>query len=32
MVARGAHIARVHDVRATVRAVKIIDAIVRSGR
>jgi dihydropteroate synthase len=32
MVTCGAHIARVHDVRATVRAVKVIDAIARSGR
>ena len=32
MVSRGAHIARVHDVRATTRAVRVIDEIARSGR
>jgi dihydropteroate synthase len=32
MVARGAHVVRVHDVRETVRAVRVIDAIARSGR
>jgi dihydropteroate synthase len=32
IVTRGAHIARVHDVRTTVRAVRVIDAIARSGR
>jgi dihydropteroate synthase len=31
MVSRGAHIVRVHDVRETVRAVRVIDAIARSG-
>ncbi|HEX6263446.1 MAG TPA: dihydropteroate synthase [Actinomycetota bacterium] len=30
MVARGAHIARVHDVRETVRAVRVVDAILRA--
>jgi len=32
MVSRGAHIVRVHDVREVVRAVRVIDAIVRVGR
>jgi dihydropteroate synthase len=32
MVTRGAHVVRVHDVRETVRAVRVIDAIARSGR
>jgi dihydropteroate synthase len=32
MVSRGANIVRVHDVRETVRAVRVIDAIARSGR
>ena len=30
MVARGAHIVRVHDVRETVRAVRVVDAILRA--
>jgi dihydropteroate synthase len=29
---RGAHVLRVHDVRAVKRAVDVIDAIARSGR
>ena len=32
MVARGAHAVRVHDVRTTVRAVRVIDAIARADR
>jgi len=32
MVSRGAHVVRVHDVREVVRAVRVIDAIVRTGR
>jgi dihydropteroate synthase len=32
LVSRGAHIVRVHDVREVVRAVRVIDAIVRAGR
>jgi dihydropteroate synthase len=32
MVARGVHAVRVHDVREVVRAVRVVDAIVRSGR
>jgi dihydropteroate synthase len=32
MVSRGAHAVRVHDVREVVRAVRVIDAIVRAGR
>ena len=32
MVARGAHAVRVHDVRMTVRAVRVIDAIARADR
>jgi dihydropteroate synthase len=32
MVARGIHAVRVHDVREVVRAVRVVDAIVRSGR
>jgi dihydropteroate synthase len=32
LVSRGAHVARVHDVREVVRAVRVIDAIVRAGR
>jgi len=31
MVARGAHIVRVHDVREVVRAVRVADAIARAG-
>jgi dihydropteroate synthase len=31
-VVRGAHIVRVHDVREVTRAVRVIDAIARSGR
>jgi dihydropteroate synthase len=31
MVARGAHVVRVHDVREVVRAVRVIDAIARAG-
>ena len=31
MVARGAHIGRVHDVREVVRAVRVADAIARAG-
>lgn len=30
--ARGAHVVRAHDVEATVRAVRIIDAIRAAGR
>jgi dihydropteroate synthase len=30
MVAKGAHIVRVHDVRETVRAVRVVDAILRA--
>ena len=29
---RGAHVVRVHDVREVVRAVRVVDAIVRAGR
>jgi dihydropteroate synthase len=29
MVARGAHVVRVHDVREVVRAVRVVDAIAR---
>jgi len=32
LVSRGAHVARVHDVREVVPAVRVIDAIVRAGR
>lgn len=32
LVSRGAHVVRVHDVREVVRAVRVIDAIVRAGR
>ncbi len=32
LVSRGAHVVRVHDVREVVRAVRVIDAIVRGGR
>ena len=32
MVSRGAHAVRVHDVRTTVRAVRVIDAIARADR
>jgi dihydropteroate synthase len=32
MVARGVHAVRVHDVRSTVRAVRVIDAIARADR
>jgi dihydropteroate synthase len=32
LVSRGAHVVRVHDVREVVRAVRVIDAIVRVGR
>ena len=32
LVSRGAHVARVHDVREVVRAVRVIDAVVRAGR
>jgi dihydropteroate synthase len=32
LVSRGAHVVRVHDVREIVRAVRVIDAIVRAGR
>jgi dihydropteroate synthase len=31
-VSRGAHVVRVHDVREVVRAVRVADAIARSGR
>jgi dihydropteroate synthase len=31
MASRGAHVVRVHDVRAVVRAVRVVDAITRSG-
>ncbi|MGH2590984.1 MAG: dihydropteroate synthase [Actinomycetota bacterium] len=31
MVARGAHVVRVHDVREVTRAVRVIDAIARAG-
>jgi dihydropteroate synthase len=31
MVARGAHLVRVHDVREVVRAVRVSDAIARGG-
>jgi dihydropteroate synthase len=31
MVARGAHVVRVHDVREVARAVRVIDAIARAG-
>jgi len=31
MVARGAHLVRVHDVREVVRAVRVSDAIARAG-
>jgi dihydropteroate synthase len=32
MVARGVHAVRVHDVKATVRAVRVVDAIARADR
>jgi dihydropteroate synthase len=32
MVARGAHVVRVHDVREVTRAVRVIDAIARAGQ
>ena len=32
LVSRGAHVVRVHDVGEVVRAVRVIDAIVRAGR
>jgi dihydropteroate synthase len=32
MVARGAHLVRVHDVKEVVRAVRVSDAIARAGR
>ena len=32
LVSCGAHVVRVHDVREVVRAVRVIDAIVRAGR
>jgi len=32
LVSHGAHVVRVHDVKETVRAVRVIDAISRSGR
>jgi dihydropteroate synthase len=32
LVSHGAHVVRVHDVREVVRAVRVIDAIVRAGR
>jgi dihydropteroate synthase len=32
LVARGAHVVRVHDVRSTVRAIRVIDAIARADR
>jgi dihydropteroate synthase len=32
LVARGAHIVRVHDVREMVRVVRVVDAIARAGR
>jgi dihydropteroate synthase len=32
LVSHGAHVVRVHDVKETVRAVRVIDAIPRSGR
>ena len=32
LASRGAHVVRVHDVREVVRAVRVIDAIVRAGR
>ncbi|MGZ5354287.1 MAG: dihydropteroate synthase [Actinomycetota bacterium] len=31
MVAKGAHVVRVHDVREAVRAVRVVDAIARAG-
>jgi dihydropteroate synthase len=31
MVAKGAHVVRVHDVREVVRAVRVVDAIARAG-
>jgi len=31
MIARGAHVVRVHDVRQVVRAVRVVDAIARAG-
>jgi dihydropteroate synthase len=31
MIARGAHVVRVHDVREVVRAVRVVDAIARGG-
>jgi dihydropteroate synthase len=31
LAARGAHIVRVHDVRAMVRVVRVVDAIARAG-
>jgi dihydropteroate synthase len=31
MVARGAHVVRVHDVREVTRAIRVIDAIARAG-
>ncbi|HEX9717434.1 MAG TPA: dihydropteroate synthase, partial [Actinomycetota bacterium] len=32
LVARGAHIVRVHDVKEMVRVVGVVDAIARAGR
>ena len=32
MIARGAHVVRVHDVREVVRAVRVVDAIARANR
>ena len=32
LVGRGAHIARVHDVKQMVRVVRVVDAIARAGR
>jgi len=32
LVARGAHIVRVHDVREMIRVVRVVDAIARAGR
>ncbi len=31
LVARGAHLVRVHDVKEVVRAVRVADAIARAG-
>jgi dihydropteroate synthase len=31
LVSRGAHLARVHDVKEVVRAVRVADAIARAG-